>query len=63
MKANYKILLRILMLACTLLSSLSLYIKAEPARSILIGVTLALLVAIIVQLILYKVKPALFKDK
>ena len=63
MKTNYKILIRLLGLGGIVLLIISRVVRQEPATTILRIVGLALVAALVIQVMVFNMKPGLYKDK
>lgn len=62
-KTNYKILIRLLGLGGLVLLIISSVVRQEPATTILRFVGLALVAALVIQVMAFNMKPGLYKDK
>jgi len=62
-KTNYKILIRLLGLGGIVLLVISRVVRQEPATTILRFVGLALVAALVIQIMVFNMKPGLYKDK
>lgn len=63
MKKNYQILIRCLAGAGFLLLIISMVVKREPEKSILRFVGLVMALSLLIQVMVFKTKPDVFKDK
>jgi uncharacterized Tic20 family protein len=62
-KKNYQILIRCLAVVGFLLVIISMVVKREPEKSILRFVGLVMSLSLLIQAMLFKTKPGVFKDK
>jgi FtsH-binding integral membrane protein len=62
-KKNYDIVFRVLIIGCAAMCIVSVFIKTQPARNIVMGIAAALLFSAMIQFIMYKIKPGAFKNK
>jgi uncharacterized membrane protein len=62
-KTNYKILIRLLGLGGIILLVISRVVRQEPVTTILRFVGLALVAALVIQIMVFNMKPGLYKDK
>jgi len=62
-KKNYDTVFRVLIIGGAATCIISIFIKTQPARNIVMGIATALLFASMIQFIMYKIKPGGFKDK
>jgi hypothetical protein len=62
-KKNYNILIRCLAVAGLLLLIISMVMKREPEKSVLRFLGLAMMLSLLIQVMVFKTKPDLFKDK
>jgi hypothetical protein len=62
-KKNYDVVFRLLILAGVIMVAISGYLKQQPAKNITFGFAAVFLIAGLIQLIMYKIRPGGFKDK
>lgn len=63
MKKNYKILIRLLGVAGVILLIISACLGKEPEKTILRFIGLGLVAALVLQILVFNMKPGLYKDK